>query len=82
MEINNVKQIIKPEPDSQFRLKNCKCGSNMAVYLQMPDKLWIVLCSVCKRKTNRAHTRHGAQLEWNGISVGKEQRYGKVSVSL
>lgn len=82
MKYKNVKQMIKPEPDSQFRLRNCICGSDQAVYLLFPDKCWAVLCAVCERKTTRKHTRHGAQLEWNGITVGEERRYGKVSISL
>lgn len=72
----DVLRIIKPAPDSQYRLRPCKCGSTEVVYAsynnpaagELPGtaELWRVVCTDCKETVDRkSATRHGAQIEWN-----------------
>jgi hypothetical protein len=67
MALDSATQMIRPDPDSQFRLRNCQCGSNQAVYLEVTgDKLgWIVRCMDCGAETTTRVIRHDAQLDWN-----------------
>lgn len=65
-----VVEYIKPEPDSQYLLKACDCGSNEAVYLQCKDPLgnlsWRVKCLRCNAHTESSFPiRHDAQIAWN-----------------
>ena len=66
----NAAQIIKPDPDSHYRLKPCECGS-VEVGYQKTDKnlgapLWRVKCTACGKTCPARLARHTAQIEWNG----------------
>ena len=60
---------IQPDPDSQFRLLNCKCGSDRAVYVHYNGKggaAWRCRCSDCGFTVDRGNkVRHDAQRNWN-----------------
>ena len=58
-------KLIVPDPDSQFRLRLCRCGCNRVGYLQIYPELWIVQCTLCGRTTKEHRCRHDAQIEWN-----------------
>jgi hypothetical protein len=60
--------VVPVATDSQFRLKNCRCGSDHAAYVQRTDGLWAVRCFGCGREGNPEETRHGAQRNWNNGS--------------
>ena len=58
----------KPSPDSQFRLRPCKCGSEDVVYQSydgMTGHVHRVRCNNCYRRTLWKRCRHDAQVEWN-----------------
>ena len=65
--------IVKPEPDSQFRLKPCRCGSDNVAFAQYSadgTEPWRVRCFDCGYTVDRVqHMRHGAQLAWN-VAIG------------
>lgn len=66
----DVVQIIKPDPDSQYRLTPCDCGSSEVVYAKYIDRaraeVWRVVCTVCGKTVDVCTTiRHQAQLAWN-----------------
>jgi len=75
MVFDDVVAMDKPKEDSQFRLKNCTCGSGEVVYLHCVDPFghleWKVKCTDCMRET--LHTfpiKHDAQACWNtGLNV-------------
>lgn len=59
---------MKPSPDSQFRLRPCKCGSEDVVYesYQGPDStIYRVKCRSCGIRTFWRLCRHDVQVEWN-----------------
>lgn len=71
-------EIVKPLPDSQYRLRPCKCGSSEVVYAQYigtandghpPTEtgyLWRVVCTECGAVVDIQSTiRHPVQIEWN-----------------
>ena len=67
---DDVVEIIKPTPDSQYRLIPCACGSSEVIYAQYIDPAgaprWRVVCMTCSATTDTGSiTRHDAQLEWN-----------------
>lgn len=67
---DDVVEIIKPAPDSQYRLIPCDCGSSEVVYAQYIDPagapLWRTVCMDCGAKVDTGSiTRHDAQMEWN-----------------
>ncbi len=68
--MGRILETIKPAPDTQYRLRPCRCRSENVAYLlyQYPDGLrWAVRCFDC------GHTiilswpgpRHDVQLAWN-----------------
>ena len=69
MMMDDVIEIKVPEPDSQFRLIPCKCGSDNVAYEHYNGRggaAWRVKCYGCGftvDKGNRA--RHDAQRNWN-----------------
>lgn len=65
MEIQNAIKMVKPEPDSQFRLVPCRCGSDNVAYVQDVQELWRTECFDCGNKTEGKAARHDAQLIWN-----------------
>lgn len=73
MEMNGVIQIIKPVPDSQYRLKACRCHSDNVAYVQKTDDLWYVRCFDCGQVTGHGlEIRHDIQQVWNGGDYGKQ----------
>ena len=73
MRIDDAIEIKKPEVDSQFRLKNCKCcESDNVAYVKYLDKskvLWRAQCFDCGHIGNGSDCQHGAQMIWNGIAL-------------
>lgn len=69
MMFDNVVQTIKPEKDSQYRLKDCPCGSDNVAYLLGVDGNWRGHCFDCGRAGEGAQVRHVAQRLWNWVKV-------------
>jgi len=66
----DVVEIIKPDPDSQYRLVPCDCGSAEVVYAKYITpahaEAWRVVCTDCGKTVDiRTIIRHQAQLAWN-----------------
>lgn len=65
-----VIEKIKPYPDSQYRLRPCKCGSDNVGYEHYNGRggaKWRVECFDCGHTVDKGNTvRHDAQLLWNG----------------
>lgn len=66
-----VVQIIKPDEDSQYRLRACKtCGSQGAQYVQYAAPggglLWRIECPACGATVDlQTDVRHDLQMAWN-----------------
>lgn len=79
MSMDDVIQIIKPAPDSQFLLLPCPvCQGDNVAYVQKKTndgEKWHGKCFDCEYTGEGAAVRHDAQLKWNQKS--KEVRYGK-----
>lgn len=59
---------LKPSPDSQFRLRPCKCGSEDVVYQSfqgMNGTCHRVKCNICGLRTFWRRCRHDVQVLWN-----------------
>lgn len=70
MTFTDVVEMSKPNPESQYRLKNCSCGSDEVVYLHCKDVfghlVWRVKCMDCMAETARSFPiKHDAQIAWN-----------------
>lgn len=65
MRLDNMVEIIKPEPDSQYRLRPCKCGGDNVAYMLGVDGLWRGHCFDCGHSGAGAKVRHDAQQAWN-----------------
>lgn len=65
MKMDNAVQIIKPDPDSQFRLLPCQCKSDNVAYILGVDAMWHVHCFDCGRNGHGSNIRHIAQVAWN-----------------
>lgn len=65
-----VPQIVKPEPDGQYRLQPCECGSTEVAYAKSIHHRrgveWAAGCQVCGKMTRWWPIQHHAQIEWNG----------------
>lgn len=67
---DDVIDIKKPDPDSQYRLKPCKaCGSGYVAYvkyLKNGQLLWAAACFDCGHTVDSGSTvKHDAQVNWN-----------------
>lgn len=66
---DNVIQILKPEPDSHFRLRSCPvCHGDNVAYVQKKANncdLWHGKCFDCEYEGRGAMDRHEAQENWN-----------------
>lgn len=67
---DDVLEIIKPDQDSQYRLRPCKCGSHEVVYAKYLHHdgvpRWRVVCTDCGAFADLQGTvRHEVQVEWN-----------------
>lgn len=69
MSMDDVIQILKPAPDSQFLLLSCpKCRGDNVAYVQVKtndEELWQGKCFDCGCTGEGAAVRHDAQLKWN-----------------
>lgn len=69
MEFVDVVEIIKPQPDTQYRLVPCRCGSGEVVYakyLTGCGEKWRVVCTDCGKTVDKGTAiRHEAQVAWN-----------------
>lgn len=70
--MNDARRILKPAPDSQYRLRPCKaCGGDCVAYVEYehpegPPLRWRVVCYDCGNTVDVAtKIRHTAQIEWN-----------------
>lgn len=71
MKMDDAVQIIKPVPDSHYRLVPCKCGSDNVAYVLGTDGRWRVQCFDCDHTGAGDLIRHGAQVKWNkGVQHG------------
>lgn len=66
----DVVQIVKPDPDSHYRLRDCLCGSSQVVYAEYIHTngtlLWRVVCTDCGAAVDlQTRSRHDVQVEWN-----------------
>ena len=71
MMLDDVIEIKKAAPDSQYLLLPCKkCGSDNVAYVHYEAKggeAWRVECFDCGHKVDKGNkVRHDAQLNWNG----------------
>lgn len=64
MEREDNIQVIRPDPDSQYRLRSCVCGSNDVGYIQR-NALWAVVCCTCGAVGDGKEVMHDAQVAWN-----------------
>lgn len=65
MMLDNAIEIKVPQPDSQYRLLPCKCGSDNVAYVLGVDERWRVHCFDCGCDGASATVRHEAQVKWN-----------------
>ena len=67
MGIQEAVRLVEAEPDSQYRLRACRCGAGgeRVAYAQGRDGSWRAVCLVCGTESGGGETRHGAQMEWN-----------------
>ena len=70
MRMDDVIDIKKPDPDSQYRLKPCKkCQSDNVAYVHYDGRggaKWRVQCFDCGHTVDKGNkVRHDAQLAWN-----------------
>lgn len=69
MMLDDVIQIKKPEPDSQYRLKPCKCKGDNVAYEQYNGRggaKWRVKCFDCSFTVDKGYkVQHDAQAAWN-----------------
>lgn len=69
MEINDAIKVIRPEPDSQYRLVPCLCTSDNVAYVKYKmgcEELWRVQCFDCLRTVDvGTGVRHQVQVIWN-----------------
>ena len=65
-----VTDVIVPDPDSHYRLVECRhCGSDKVEYQQYEENTalrWRVQCPSCGHTVDKGCVaRHDAQLAWN-----------------
>lgn len=69
MMMDDVIEIKVPDPDSQFRLIPCKCGSDNVAYEHYNGRggaAWRVKCYCCGFTVDKGNrVRHDAQRNWN-----------------
>lgn len=57
-----------PDPDSQFRLRPCRCGNEEVGYQQICDderRAWVIRCFDYGTTSEPFPIRHDAQIYWN-----------------
>ena len=68
MMLDDAIEIKVPQPDSQYRLVKCQCGSDNVAYVRYEDQgeeLWRAQCFDCGRTSMGAKIQHETQLAWN-----------------
>lgn len=70
MRMDDALEIIKPEPDSQYRLVPCDCKGDNVAYVKVynPEgERWRVQCFDCGKIVDLGQPgpRHDVQLIWN-----------------
>lgn len=65
MILDDAVEVIKPDPDGQYRLVRCKCGSDNVAYVLGADGKWRARCFDCGHTGEKARVRHDAQVRWN-----------------
>lgn len=71
MRLDDAVQVIKPDPDSHFRLRPCKCGSDHVAYVKYldgPEEAWAAQCFDCGYRAMSVpgcKIQHDAQMAWN-----------------
>lgn len=69
MEMENAINTVTPDPDSQWRLRPCKCKSENVAYVHYNGRggaKWRVKCFACGRTVDKGcKVRHDAQVHWN-----------------
>ena len=69
MMLDDVIEIKKADPDSQYRLVPCECGSDNVAYVHYNGRggaAWRVECFDCGRIVDKGcRVRHDAQVKWN-----------------
>lgn len=67
---DSIIRIQTAEPDGQYRLRNCGCGSDNTAYVLFEEngqELWRAQCFDCGTVSSGHKVRHDAQMEWNGV---------------
>lgn len=65
--LGDLVEIEKPDPDSQYRLRPCACGSSDVYYICYGYyAFYTAVCNTCGKQTTLNRTKHHAQIEWNG----------------
>lgn len=63
-------QIVKPDPDGQYRLQPCpECGCTEPEYVRRIPHYrveWCIRCPACGKMSRYWTIKHHAQIEWNG----------------
>ena len=68
MGMQDTVRLVWADPDSQYRLRACRCGAggeDVGYSLIGRDHKWRVICMVCGAESGGHESRHGAQMEWN-----------------
>ena len=69
MMLDDVIEIKKPDQESQWRLRPCKCQSDNVAYVQYNGRggaAWRVKCFDCGYTVDKGNkVRHDAQVNWN-----------------
>ena len=73
MKIDTTLRTIKPDPDSQYRLRPCQvCDGDDVAYVQYEDgerTMWRAQCFSCGHAGQGCEVRHEAQVDWNGAAL-------------
>ena len=62
-----MKNFIKPDRDSHFRLLPCGCGSDDVGYEMTAKDVWQVKCLGCGHRGQKSQVRHDIQVSWNTV---------------
>lgn len=74
---SNIIRAEVPDRDSQYRLRECKCGCPDVIYLQVYSAVgavWETMCTGCGTKGKAFPIRHDAQVFWNHNMAAPERR--------
>ena len=64
--MDDAVEIKLADPDSQWRLRPCKCKSDNVAYVLGTDGMWRVRCFDCGNTGDASEVKHEAQVKWNG----------------